>query len=305
MKAKRKLIPAVAMLMVAAITLTSASYAWFTMSKTVTANGIELTATAPTSLLISSEKTFGSAKDVTTVTDTHIQPYAPTTTVNLKGTGQDDLIGNLNPASSLKGINVYYADQIFETNGAPTASTVFTAVDTTNKDAVGVKKDGYYIDIPLWIKSTGNKAVDVQLDLATGKTQITTLADGKIFNAARFAILNDNKTAAVSTGLGIDGYMFKSKDAAMISGLTGPIDEAGTGGEIYKGVADTAGDFATGTQKLFTMDAALNAEAPTIKKIVVRVWIEGQDVACVTKNQAHKFAVQLVFKEFVAPPVQP
>jgi hypothetical protein len=53
MKKMRKLIPAFAMLMVAAIMMTTASFAWFTMNDKVTATGMEIQAKASGNLLIS------------------------------------------------------------------------------------------------------------------------------------------------------------------------------------------------------------------------------------------------------------
>lgn len=52
MKKMRKLIPAFSMLLVAAIMLSTASYAWFTMSTKATAEGMKVKATASSSLLI-------------------------------------------------------------------------------------------------------------------------------------------------------------------------------------------------------------------------------------------------------------
>ena len=54
MKKMRKLIPAFAMLMVAAIMMTTASFAWFTMNEQVTATGMNIQAQASGSLVISS-----------------------------------------------------------------------------------------------------------------------------------------------------------------------------------------------------------------------------------------------------------
>ena len=52
MKKMRKLIPAFAMLMVAAIMMTTASFAWFTMNSEVTATGMQIQAQADSSLVI-------------------------------------------------------------------------------------------------------------------------------------------------------------------------------------------------------------------------------------------------------------
>ena len=51
--AKKKLIPAVAMLTTSAVMLSTATYAWFTMSREVEVTGIKLTATTPQTIEVS------------------------------------------------------------------------------------------------------------------------------------------------------------------------------------------------------------------------------------------------------------
>ncbi|NLN54939.1 MAG: hypothetical protein GX148_01405 [Clostridiales bacterium] len=63
MKATKKIIPALVMLLVSAVLLSTASYAWFSMNATVTATGMQVTAKVPDSLQISvtdADSNFGS-----------------------------------------------------------------------------------------------------------------------------------------------------------------------------------------------------------------------------------------------------
>ena len=53
MKKFRKLLPALSMLLISALLMGSSTFAWFSMNTTVTATGMEATAAAPSSLLIS------------------------------------------------------------------------------------------------------------------------------------------------------------------------------------------------------------------------------------------------------------
>ena len=57
MKMTRKLIPAIAMLLVSAVMMSTASFAWFTMNSTVQATGMTVTAVAPASLWIAQPAT--------------------------------------------------------------------------------------------------------------------------------------------------------------------------------------------------------------------------------------------------------
>lgn len=68
MKLTRKLIPAFAMLLIAAVMMSTASFAWFSMSTEVDATGMNVTATTPASLEISADGTTGWAYSVTPTT---------------------------------------------------------------------------------------------------------------------------------------------------------------------------------------------------------------------------------------------
>lgn len=74
MKATRKLIPAIAMLLISAVMMSTATFAWFTTNGTVSADGITISAKANTTyLLISDETTFeGDLSDLTTISLTGV-----------------------------------------------------------------------------------------------------------------------------------------------------------------------------------------------------------------------------------------
>ena len=61
-KNARKLIPAVAMLLVSASMLSTASYAWFSMNNKVTAGGMNVNVVTPGDLMISTTTDFSAKK---------------------------------------------------------------------------------------------------------------------------------------------------------------------------------------------------------------------------------------------------
>lgn len=92
MKKFRKLIPAFAMLLVSAVMLGTSTFAWFSMNTTVTATGMNVTATSDTPyFVISATKTdiSGSTGTATTATattsSTSVKPVAYTTSQIVKG----------------------------------------------------------------------------------------------------------------------------------------------------------------------------------------------------------------------------
>ena len=67
-KATRKLIPALAMLLISAVLMSTASFAWFSMNKTVTATGMSVTAKADQTFLVISNQAGQSTNTSITAT---------------------------------------------------------------------------------------------------------------------------------------------------------------------------------------------------------------------------------------------
>ncbi len=86
MKKMRKLVPAFAMLLISAVMMSTASYAWFSMNKTVTAQGMEVTAKSDSSSLViiaGKDQTISATETNTTATaavDATIFPITPSVT---------------------------------------------------------------------------------------------------------------------------------------------------------------------------------------------------------------------------------
>ena len=126
MKKMRKLVPAFAMLMVAAIMMSTASFAWFTMNDQVTASGMQVQAKASGNLLISKAPMAANASDIK---------------VDFLDTGKVDLIPvTFVPANS----------------GAVVGSHVTSG--GMWKDAAGVKVDPLYGTV---INENGNALKDI------------------------------------------------------------------------------------------------------------------------------------------------
>ena len=114
MKKMRKLVPAFAMLMVAAIMMSTASFAWFTMNDNVTATGMQVQAKASGNLLISDDKMTamsssisvdfgGTKKNLTPITFTAGADGASGSWADASNVAVDPIYGtasgNLNPVT--------------------------------------------------------------------------------------------------------------------------------------------------------------------------------------------------------------
>jgi hypothetical protein len=260
-KMRHKLIPAVIMLLVAAITMSTASYAWFTMSNRVEVTDIQLSVVAPTNLLIKNSTAATSAYG------NSVQITANPTT------------GRLNHASSVYGESFFTvaaedADEYIAVDGTVTGTPTLIAATTSVADAT----DGYYIDFSLDLLNTGETAVTVGIDNVV-ITSIGTSAAGTtdIVKVVRFAVLQGG---AAYEGL----YVYDETEAAQstLAYATETTTSAQT-----KIVSD---------DEIFTVagGGVVANDAPKTT-VVIRVWIEGQDLECITANSDSTFGIAFDF----------
>lgn len=252
-KARHKLIPAIIMLIVAAITMSTASYAWFTMSNRVEVTGVELTVVAPTNILIRQGGTTNSFLN----------------TVNVSGL---NVTGKLSHVSSVDGLTMITVED--STVGVDELGSVIsgtTMVATTTPVADG--QDGYYLDYPLQLVNTGAMDVKVGLDNLSITTVTTSAAGSSIINAVRFAILD----AAKTTSLGV--FSIDGDDSTLAYNTTTSTTAA---------TMDTT----KADMFVLQSGGIANATSPTgAETVIIRVWIEGQDPDCVSLNAGSSFAI--------------
>ena len=168
MKFTRKLIPALAMLVVSATMTSTASYAWFSMNRTVSATGMQVQAVAPVNLQIS--------------TDDANYSNAITSYLNVEG--------KLMPASTTNATTFYAVKEgtgpvINDGNGGTVDSTsdvVFQEVDKAVTDA-----DGYYVDYTFYLQLTSPVDQDTKIYLSN---LTFTEATKDLNQAARVALFN-------------------------------------------------------------------------------------------------------------------
>lgn len=268
MKATRKLIPALAMLLVAAVVMSSASYAWFTMSRQVTAQGMNVTVTAPNNLMIKETgKEDSTYAELTQLTASNIV---------------------LVPASSTSG----KAGEIFCLKDGqavkPSNGQLFTDGDHKTKLEVGSlaesNVEGAYYDFKYTIKSDGGQTVNVVVsdikatlkndpagDLSVKPVRIAVMKSDesilRIFNPNSGVNHTDNKAVTSIDG---DGY-------PTIGAVT------------YTTKAADNGD----TNFIVT----LTDTTPTAD-IIIRVWYEGEDTDCiVAKGAKANFDIDVVLAD--------
>lgn len=315
--AKKKLIPAVAMLTTSAVMLSTATYAWFTMSREVEVTGIKLTATTPQTIEIS----LGQATTSNTLTH-GVEATAPnsddmwTHTAATGSVYQD--FGKLIPVSSVDGFNMFYTEKATE-NGKKVSDVPnpFTKAETavgwefkeggksaeTGAVVNAAENDGsgYYLDIPVWFRTTNVEDVKLGVDVTVeDPNKDNDDTKGDLYKATRVAILNEDRSAAnggvfLGAETDVDTGYYKKKAVKANTGTSeneyyGAVTTATEVIESNGKVTNTATEVATvkgvGTGKT-------GYGTPT--KYYIRVWLEGEDVNCWNANAGQSFTVDLKF----------
>jgi len=246
------------MLIVAAITMSTASYAWFTMSNRVEVTGINLSVVAPTNILIRNADIVGE------------NPFLSSVTVSNQA-------GRLNHASSFDGVSLFtVSNPIDFIDEFGNTTTGVSLTDATSTPVAGT--DGYYVDFDLQLINTGGTNVTVGLDKLEISTVATSAANGTIIEAVRFAILENEANLAEKVFSQTPKELDVYETAESLSSLTTVNTHANLFTLPANGVAD-----------------ANSASPDGVKNITVRVWLEGEDPKCVTDNAGSTFAITFNF----------
>jgi hypothetical protein len=275
----RKLLPAFAMLTVSAISLSSATYAWFTMNKEVEVKGLTMQATTSSGLEISLGA-FGTQKDAT-----H--------TVSLNSPTKNDIswkrailvsdyysqVGKLKPASSDDALNIFKVDEtkiyagghavennatISDATQGGSAAMTLQEYSAATKTLASVEKigeadaTGYYIDIPMWIRSSNSTAEGTNVYATVTITDPNAENGSELIKAARVAIIPVGKADAEEDGEITNSYASQSYTATSTNPST--ITALETNG-YGSGAASIFGLEAKQSSPTASMDASLTGAA--------------------------------------------
>ena len=346
--AKKKLIPAVAMLTTSAVMLSTATYAWFTLSKTAEVTVLKMTATAGGNLEISLGQ-FGDNKipvangiDTSLVSTPSMTNDSWTSKVAISDYYKS--IGYIKPASSNTALSLWapsdndiYAggtkvkeDTIVSAVTESVKLELKTAASDVLKQDKTTESEGYYVDIPMWIRSTSSSDQTVKCYVTITDNEVTetntATTNNELEKAVRVAVIplntaNDKSTAKdAKSDLAID----KSANRTLIAG--GKASVFATDWNYYTGdtkpmaVSKVTGEGTTYSQTLaefgFTK-ADAKEDVPTkdsttgysdvftlakakknnysVEGFVVRVWLEGESKYCNDATAAQDWNVQLNF----------
>lgn len=323
--AKKKLIPAVAMLTTSAVMLSTATYAWFTMSREVEVTGIKLTATTPQTIEVSLGRATTQATIDNTTWATAPKNYAADTDLWSNKAATSSVyasFGKLIPASSTDGTNLYYTTkakengksvditganaftQATENNNAGwTFQTAGASSETESNLTADTKGEGYYLDIPVWFRTTNVEDVKLGVDVTvTDPNADDDNTKGDLYKATRVAILNEDRSAAnggvfLGAETDVDTGYYKKKAVRANTG-TSENDYYGTVTVAKEVTANTAGQVTNSDSTEVANVTGVGTGKTgysTPAKYYIRVWLEGEDVNCWNVNAGQSFNVDLKF----------
>ena len=307
--AKKKILPAVGMLAISAAMLSSATFAWFTMNKTVTVTGMEMKTQVGSNLLVSPDTTEANFK--TSLSQSRAALLEPVSTVNglnyfytvnAKGNGDaqaDDYVA-YSESTSLTATDTFANKSKYDTtfNG----DTKYN-ITTANPATAAAYQTGYgYVDYNFYLKASATEAnqqvVMTDFNLLYDDAAITDspMAD-KAWRAAVFVQkLGEGNQTSCATGVAPgetggaslvsiikrDGAVNQTDNYAVSAAATAPT-------EISSTVRD----------KAVVIDNAIDANTTEYYYVVIRVWLEGEDTTCTSQTYAtltDEWAVGTEFK---------
>lgn len=407
----KKLVPAAGSLAISAVMLSTSTYAWFTMSREVEVQNIQMTATTPEDIQISlgqigSDATTASTSESYTLygstgvllntsnvvtaprVDHTVSGYTESDDDSLDWSNIADIskyyqFGKLIPASSTNGQNVFFTPDAAGVGRTLKAGAAFYQAaaagteykyDSTNKTFASgasgdsakatayvdntsggndstwsgtayqvstswteTNDDGYYIDIPVWLRTSSTQAGGTPIYVTgyvTDKTEENNGDTDDLYKAVRVAILNADGTAAqgcLTLKDGKDEYvdpktgqvehysMYPTAgdetnilDSGNYNGVGGRSTDTGiyavSGTSVTANATDGTGEPThaeitqnNGTTAVTTLAAGTGTKYGDPTKLIIRVWLEGEDVNCWNENAGQDWNIALRFSKEALP----
>lgn len=331
------------------------------MSREVEVNNIQLTATTPEDIQISLGTISGHgdttslAKNTGYLTASEGKATVPTSDYDWSNTADIShyySFGKLIPASSDTGESIFFTpdangigqtvktDAKYYTAVSGTTVTdnynatshINTATEWTPSGAVGwnsTNDDGYYIDIPVWFRTSSTKGANLSVKAyVVDKNEITgfgkddsgSVTDKELYRAVRVAILTPAGAKAAASGGNLlpvaDGNATGITDpyagtsvldwytATSTSGTTPAVAHGGAISAVASEVATYNANPAvyTAGTKVATVPAGTGQKYGNPTQIIVRVWLEGEDPDCYNETAGQDWSISLKFNNETANP---
>ena len=293
-KNKRKLLSAIGMLTVSATMLVTSTFAWFTMNKRAKVENLSLKATVSSNLLISPDNSSDATYDKELKKNISAL-LAPSSTVNgidyfytldaaadghkAKGPNDEYPFLRYTETKSLDVLDTYAEkdkyDAVFNLN---------YNISTANPQEASEYKTAYgYVDYVMYLKAT---STEENQKIVMNKCNLLykgNVLEDKAWRAAVFVQETSAKTQPTSIGT-LVSIIAPAEAKNHNTGLAA--DTISSIGTIQK------------ESKEVIIDNAITSGNSKYYKVVVRVWMEGEDTTCTTEiygNKTDKYTLDLEY----------
>lgn len=251
------------MLLVALVALGSATYAWFTVSKTVTANDMVVKAIASAGLQICNTDDGGGTYDTTVSFGQTSTPYQ-LKPVSWNGTTADGFI----PAANVTdGTNGTYTGEFKAGDAAsPAAATTGLAMGKTTSNFAIYK---------VWVRSAPTSASGETFASDSHSVQAKVTITGDNASFARVKFLDDTTVKGI--------YAVQSTASVSTN-------------NVVAAAGSTKTTYTTAKQDTFTAVSSTTANAEVGKPFTIVVWFDGEDADCKDSGKDKTATIQLTFE---------
>lgn len=193
------------------------------------------------------------------------------------------------------------------------------------------RDDGYYVDIPVWLRTSSTDGADLSVKAyVLDKNTITNFGSNssgtedakELYRAVRVAILDENgdavsKLLPVADGEGtlaaltngdpytgasiLDWYEAGSGTTVnpytVHGGAVNSISGQGDTDPTYTPIATLrSSNIYNGTATVATLSPGTGVEYGTPTKVIIRVWLEGEDSDCYNETAGQDWSINLMFE---------
>lgn len=308
----RTFVAAIAMLLLSAIVITTASFAWFTLGRSAMASNLDLKVTKQ------GEGIQISANTTTFTDELTFEDLNGTSSSGFQAVREDYNFfpATIEPASSSFKLNALPA---FFTGGVDKATNTLESLATTSDNGVdiygksgvetpaGGKMAGYFV-FDVFVDYTGgaeaqlkigSSNITVKNDESDGTQAIAEAADAMRIGFVNCGTVTKGATPAAATS-GLEAVIFATNAEAR---NTAPITSTGVSGTLaedaYTVPQSAAGNISIASGYDCQVDTGAEDSVITISegvnRIRIYIWMEGQDANCTDELQSQLISSNLVF----------
>jgi hypothetical protein len=294
MKVNKKLLSAVGMLTISATMLVTSTFAWFTMNKRAKVENLSLRATVSSNLLISPDNSSDATYDKELKKNISAL-LAPSSTVN--GTDYFYTLDAAADGHKAKGPDDEYPflrytetqtldilDTYAEKNKYDPVFNLNYNISTANPQEASEYKTAYgYVDYVMYLKAT---STEENQKIVMNKCNLLYKGDvleDKAWRAAIFVQETSAKTQPTSVGTLV----------SIIAPIGAKNHNAGLAADTISSIGTIQKE-----NKEVIIDNTITSGNSKYYKVVVRVWMEGEDITCTTEiygNKTDKYTLDLEY----------